>query len=107
MSEARVVINTEKLQDALELLRALAHPLRIQILGFIDKHGSINVNKIYNAMLLEQSNTSQHLKVLRSAGVVITERDGKLIHYRIDYRKVGHAVDRIKHFMKEEAQILV
>jgi DNA-binding transcriptional ArsR family regulator len=107
MSEANVVINTEKLQDALELLRALAHPLRIQILGFIDKHGSINVNKIYNAMLLEQSNTSQHLKVLRAAGVVITERDGKLIHYRIDYRKVGNAVERIKRFTKEEAQILV
>jgi len=102
MSKANVIINYEKLHDSLELLRALAHPLRIQLLAFIDKHESINVNKIYSALELEQSITSQHLKILRAVGLVSTEREGKLIHYKVDYPKVIRAVEQIKRFLKEE-----
>ncbi len=102
MSKAEVVINNEKLQDSLELLRALAHPLRIKILGFIDQHESINVNKIYSTLHLEQSITSQHLKILRAVGLVTTEREGKYIHYRVDYPKVKRAVEQIHRFIEAE-----
>jgi DNA-binding transcriptional ArsR family regulator len=105
MSKAKVSINNDKLQDSLELLRALAHPLRIQLLGFIDQHESINVNKIYNALRLEQSITSQHLKILRSVGLVVTRREGKFVHYQVDYDKVGRAVDYIRQFMKDEQPV--
>ncbi|MBP8239630.1 MAG: helix-turn-helix transcriptional regulator [Saprospiraceae bacterium] len=100
MSKAKVVVNNDKLQYSLELLRALAHPLRLQILKFIDEHESINVNKIYSTLNLEQSITSQHLKILRSAGLVITEREGKFIHYRIDYPKVQRAAEKIHLFVQ-------
>ncbi|HRD80737.1 MAG: helix-turn-helix transcriptional regulator [Saprospiraceae bacterium] len=100
MSKAKVVVNNDKLQYSLELLRALAHPLRLQILKFIDEHESINVNKIYSTLNLEQSITSQHLKILRSAGLVITEREGKFIHYRIDYPKVQRAAENIHLFVQ-------
>lgn len=100
MSKAKVVVNNDKLQYSLELLRALAHPLRLQILKFIDEHESINVNKIYSTLNLEQSITSQHLKILRSAGLVITEREGKFIHYRIDYPKVQRAAENIHWFVQ-------
>lgn len=100
MSKAKVVVNNDKLQYSLELLRALAHPLRLQILKFIDEHESINVNKIYSTLNLEQSITSQHLKILRSVGLVITEREGKFIHYRIDYPKVQRAAENIHLFAR-------
>jgi len=101
MSKAKVVVNNDKLQYSLELLRALAHPLRLQILKFIDEHESINVNKIYSTLNLEQSITSQHLKILRSAGLVITEREGKFIHYRIDYPKVQRTAENIHLFVQK------
>lgn len=105
MSKAKVVLNVEHVQYSLELLRALAHPLRIQILGFIDQHGSVNVNKIYNSLRLEQSITSQHLKILRTVGLVTTEREGKFIHYRVDYPTVQRAVEQIRRFVNgEESQ---
>lgn len=107
MSKAKVVINQEKLHDSIELLRALAHPLRIQLLAFIDQHDSINVNKIYSALELEQSITSQHLKILRAVGLVTTEREGKLIHYKVDYPKVIRAVEQIKVFLEEEEKTTV
>jgi ArsR family transcriptional regulator len=66
-------------KKGLSRIKALAHPLRMQILAFIDKHGEINVNKIYRALKLEQSITSQHLKILRNAELVKYRRDGKRI----------------------------
>lgn len=99
MRKAKVNINHEKLQVSSDILRALAHPLRMRILEFIDRNKSINVNKIYNTLKLEQSITSQHLKILRSTGLVLTHRDGKFIHYTLDYNKIAMAVKAIDNFM--------
>ena len=102
MRKAKVKINHENLQASSEILRALAHPLRMQILEFIDKHKTINVNKIYNTLKLEQSITSQHLRILRLAGIVETRREGKFIHYSINYAKIAHVVKSINGFLEEE-----
>ncbi len=101
MRKTKVNINNEKLQVSSEILRALAHPLRMKILEFIDKHKTINVNKIYNTMKLEQSITSQHLRILRSTGIVETKRDGKFIHYSIDYSKLTNVLKAINSFLKD------
>ncbi len=102
MRKAKVNINHEKLETSSEILRAISHPLRLQILEFIDQNDLINVNKIYNTLKLEQSITSQHLRILRKAGLVQTERDGKFIHYSIDYEKVKHAVAAVNAFLEED-----
>lgn len=102
MRKARVNIDTEKLQVSSEVLRALAHPLRMKILEFIDKHKTINVNKIYNTLKLEQSITSQHLRILRLAGIVITSREGKFIHYSIDYSKIQLVLKAVDSFLEVE-----
>lgn len=102
MRKAKVNINHEKLELSSEILRAIAHPLRLKILEFIDQNDMINVNKIYNTLKLEQSITSQHLRILRNAGLVNTERDGKYIHYSIDYGKVKHAVTAVNAFLEED-----
>lgn len=99
MRRAKVSINNEKLQVSSEILRALAHPLRMKILEFIDQNDTINVNKIYNTLKLEQSITSQHLRILRTAGLVGTEREGKFIHYTVDYDKIANALKAIDSFM--------
>jgi len=100
MRKTRVNINHEQLQDSSEVLRALAHPLRMKILQFIDQNESVHVNKIYNTLNLEQSITSQHLRILRLADLVETERDGKFIYYSINYDKVGNAVEAIDRFLE-------
>lgn len=102
MRKAKVSLNQDQLTVSSEILRAVAHPLRMKILEFIDEHGNINVNKIYNNLDLEQSITSQHLKILRNAGLVITEREGKFIHYKIDYSKVSNTVFAVGNFLKTE-----
>lgn len=89
----------DRLHLASEMLRALAHPLRLQIIDFIDKNEDVNVNKIYNALKLEQSITSQHLRILRLTGLVHTRREGKFIHYSVDYDKVANVVTSLNSFV--------
>lgn len=104
MRKAKVNINDDKLQLSSDILRALAHPLRLKILEFIDQNETINVNKIYNTLKLEQSITSQHLRILRAAGLVATERDGKFIHYKVDYDRLSNTVKAIGAFLDDTSK---
>ena len=97
MKQTKVRFSSDKLNYSCNLMRALAHPLRLKILEYIDHKGETNVNKIYHKLEIEQSITSQHLKILRLAGVVLSRRVGKKVYYTIDYdvvRKASIAVDR-------------
>ena len=99
MRQTKVIFDNAKLHYSCELMRALAHPLRLKILSFIDKHEQIHVNKIYHSLKLEQSITSQHLKTLKMAGVVSCEKDGKYMIYSINYDvlvKAQKAIERFK-----------
>ena len=79
------------------ILRALNHKLRQQIIKIIDEEGKITVTEIYIKLRLEQSVASQHLAILRKAGIVATERDGKFIYYTINHKRV----EAIQHFVKD------
>ncbi len=72
------------LKKASLILRAINHKLRQQILKLIDEQGKITVTEIYVKLRLEQSVASQHLAILRKAGFVKTERDGKFIYYTVN-----------------------
>jgi ArsR family transcriptional regulator len=100
LTSTTVAINEEKLSRASEVLRALAHPVRLKIVAFIDKNKEINVNKIYGALKLEQSITSQHLRILRNANIVQTHRNGKYIIYSVNYEKVKQYIDAIKEYLE-------
>lgn len=91
-------IDNEKLDVASDILRAIAHPVRLSIMAFVHKNKKVNVNKIYNNLKLEQSITSQHLKILRNADLVETTRDGKFIIYNLNYDKIGHVMKYINAF---------
>lgn len=98
MKKTKVTIDNDKLQVSSDLLRALAHPLRLKILEFIDQYQNINVNKIYHTLKIEQSITSQHLRILRKSGVVYTEKEGKLVNYTINYDVVNKAIKALNNF---------
>ncbi len=70
------------------ILRALNHKLRQQMIKLLDESGKLTVTELYVKLRLEQSVASQHLAILRRAGIVITKRDGKFIHYAINYPRV-------------------
>lgn len=81
-------INFHNLKKAALVLRALNHKLRQQILALIETEKKITVTEIYVRMRLEQSVASQHLAILRRAGIVVTQRDGKFIYYTVNYKRI-------------------
>lgn len=99
MKRTKVTFQQEKLQVSTELMRALAHPLRLKILEFLDQNKNIQVNQIYNTLKIEQSIASQHLRILKNAGVLVADKDGKYMHYNIDYQRVSNAVKAINRFI--------
>ncbi|MFT3979696.1 MAG: metalloregulator ArsR/SmtB family transcription factor [Ferruginibacter sp.] len=81
-------INYHNLKKAALVLRALNHKLRQQILNLIETEKKITVTEIYVRLRLEQSVASQHLAILRRAGIVSTQRDGKFIYYTVNYKRI-------------------
>jgi len=105
MKKIKVTFNPVQLDYSCELMRALAHPLRLKILEFIDKSGTVNVNKIYSNLKIEQSVTSQHLSVLRLTGVISTEKVGKFVFCSINYACLEKAERALQRFFNKGALV--
>lgn len=104
----KINFNQGVLDKASELLRAVSHQLRLSIIRLLDQKGEINVNQIYTSLRLEQSITSQHLKVLRTSEVVITRREGKMIYYSLNYPRlemVQKISSDIEQLTREKAKV--
>ncbi len=78
-----------ELRRAVLVLRAVNHKLRQQIINLLEESDKMTVTEIYVKLRLEQSVASQHLAILRRAGVVITERQGKFIYYSLDKERLS------------------
>jgi DNA-binding transcriptional ArsR family regulator len=59
------------------------------MISMILKNGKASVTEIFVEMRVEQSVASQHLAILRRAGIVETERDGKFMYYKLNTPRLG------------------
>ena len=89
-------IDYHNIKKAAMVLRALNHKLRQQVIKTIHENKRVTVTQLYVKLRLEQSVASQHLAILRKAGIVSTERDGKFIYYTISFPRI----ESINQFVK-------
>lgn len=75
-----------------EVLKVLASPRRLEILHRL-ADGPREVGRLAAELGLSQPNVSQHLSVMRAAGVVEAERDGREVRYRLTDPDVIRACD--------------
>ncbi|MDO9373910.1 MAG: metalloregulator ArsR/SmtB family transcription factor [Bacteroidota bacterium] len=92
-----IKIDYYNVKKAALILRALNHKLRQQLIKLIEEEKKITVTEIYVRLKLEQSVASQHLAILRKAGIVTTQRDGKFIFYIINHKRI----DEISNFVTQ------
>jgi DNA-binding transcriptional ArsR family regulator len=85
---AQAKIDYLNVKKAALVLRALNHKLRQQMIKMLDENSRMTVTELYVQLRLEQSVASQHLAILRRAGIVKTDRDGKYIYYRVNEDRV-------------------
>jgi len=87
-----VGVNYEKVS---ETLKALAHPARLKIVAGLLKD-ECNVARIQKVLGLPQSTISQHLRVLKNAGIIKGRREGNKTCYRVIDVRVRKIVEIIK-----------
>ena len=78
--------------------KALAYPTRVKIIDFLKK-GERSVGEISWQLKIKQANISQHLAILRKAGIVTEKREGKIVYYRIKNRRVFEVLQLVDHIM--------
>ncbi|MBI1343879.1 MAG: metalloregulator ArsR/SmtB family transcription factor [Terrimonas sp.] len=95
-----ITIDLLNLKKGALVLRALNHKLRQQIVKLIDESEKITVTEIYTHLRIEQSVASQHLAILRKAGIVDTSRNGKYIFYSINVKRVDELNEMVSQLLK-------
>lgn len=88
-----------KVKKAALVLRAINHKLRQLIVQTIHDHKRISVTDLYITLRLEQSVASQHLAILRKAGIVTTIREGKFIFYTVNYERIEEVMGFVKNLI--------
>ena len=84
--------NIAKFEEVAELLKVIAHPVRLCIVNGLLEKGTCNVSFIQNCLDTPQSTISQHLQRLRSAGIVEGKRVGTEIYYSISNKRIANLV---------------
>lgn len=92
-------IDYHNVKKAALVLRALNHKLRQQIIKTIYDNKRLTVTELYVKLRLEQSVASQHLAILRKAGIVITQREGKFIFYTINSARITSINQFVKNLL--------
>lgn len=77
------------MEDIVEVFGALSSEPRIKIIEAL-KEKPLCVNALATRLGMRQSAISQHLRVLRSAGLVKSEKKGYWVHYSLDGENLGH-----------------
>jgi ArsR family transcriptional regulator len=80
-----------------QIFHALAHPTRIAVVDAL-RDGEMTAGALQAKLHVEQANLSQHLAVLRSARVVVTERAGNQIIYSLRDPVLTKVLDLLKQY---------
>ena len=98
MEETSLVSESDsnRVRKAARVLRALNHKLRQRIIDTIHENKKLTVTELYMRMHLAQPVASQHLAILRKAGIVTTDRSGKFIYYTINKTRINEIMQFVK-----------
>ena len=92
-------LDTNKYNEIADVLKALAHPVRLCIVRGLIEKGGCNVCHMQECLGMPQSTTSQHLQKLRSAGIISGQRKGLEVTYKVCDQRV---VELIKLLFPEQ-----
>jgi DNA-binding transcriptional ArsR family regulator len=93
MGATKISLHSAEQIEIAEIAKVLAHPARIAILQYISKQENCICNDIVDEVGLSQPTISQHLQVIRKAGLLKGNFEGRNFCYCLD-------VDRFRNFEK-------
>jgi DNA-binding transcriptional ArsR family regulator len=94
-------LKTEQAHKAAHCMKAIAHPLRMSILGLL-ADGEKNVQDLTKSLGTSQSNVSQHLLRMRERDLVETRREGNMVYYSIQNPRLLKLMELMKEIFCKE-----
>ena len=88
-------LKPEQLEKAANMLKAIAHPVRIAILNLLEDGQKLTVTEIHEKLEIEQSTTSHHLGILKDKDILSSKRDGKNTFYFLKHDQLSKVVECI------------
>ncbi len=83
----RGILAGNNMHEASRVLKAISHPLRLNILCVLGK-GEMGVQEIVEKVGTSQSNVSQHLCLLRDKGIVSSRKDANRVYYSVKHETI-------------------
>ncbi|OPJ63444.1 ArsR/SmtB family transcription factor [Clostridium oryzae] len=83
---------------SIRVFKALGHPIRYKIVKFL-YDGPKCVCKLNEDIEFSQANLSQHLKILKEAGILSSEKIGMNMHYSLANDEIKSIIDSVDEFV--------
>lgn len=87
--------NDKQLEERSEMLKVLAHPIRLCIVKYLMENGTKNVSQLQVILSIPQPTVSSHLGKLKRAGILSSRRDGTEIFYGVESKLIKDLVTAI------------
>src|SRR3989344_206556 len=84
-----------------EMCKVFSNPTRLEILNLLRDEG-MSVTDLIRKTKLSQANISQHLSIMKSKGIVASDRKGKNNYYKLTNPKIIKAFDIIREILTEK-----
>ncbi|MFD3001683.1 ArsR/SmtB family transcription factor [Pontibacter toksunensis] len=95
MDNLKVRLDKKRLERAANVLKCVAHPMRISIIDLLEQRKRLTVTQLQQVLEIEQSLLSHHLINMRDKGIVNTHREGKNIYYSLTDTSLTDIIDII------------
>jgi DNA-binding transcriptional ArsR family regulator len=83
------------IEKAANMLKAIAHPIRISIVGYLEDGKKRTVTEIHKKLGIEQATASHHLVILKDRGVLSSKREGKNTWYYLKHANLRSLLNNI------------
>lgn len=93
-------VKPERLERASDILKAIAHPVRLEIIDLLRDNEKLSVTDIYEHLDLQQAIASHHLTLLKDKTVLKSEKNGKHIMYSLDKPQLLKVIECMEEFCK-------
>ena len=88
-------IDADKLQEAADMMKAIAHPIRIRIIELLEKYGKLSVGEVMDHLKVDQAVVSHHVIRMKDRGILTCEKEGKRRIYNLARPQITGIIDCI------------
>lgn len=86
----------ERINQIAYILKGIGHGVRLQIIQLLGNDGALSVGDIQAKLEIEQTVLSHHLSKMRDIGLLVAERNGKKVYYKLKDEQIRQIIDCMK-----------